>query len=78
VATRGKSRGFLESMYDAVFGRASKVNAEIDNAKEQLKDWVQLNLARQVANIDAHMDQLSLSEPTSPVEPTGEHRTYQC
>jgi hypothetical protein len=73
VVTRGKS-----SLYDAVFGRASKVKAEIDNTKEQLKDWVQLNLAREVANTDAHMDQLSLAEPTSPAEPTGEHLTYQC
>ena len=76
VATRGKS--FLDRVYDAVFGRTSKVKAEIDNTREQLKDWVQLNLARQVANRDAQMDQLSLSEPTSQAEDTGEHLTYQC
>ncbi len=41
VATRGK-RSFLGSMYDAVL-RATKVKAEIDNVKEQLKDWLDFN-----------------------------------
>jgi hypothetical protein len=74
VATRGK-RDFFGSMYDAVLGRASKVKAEIDNVKEQLKDWVDFNApSRPTAPAPAPA---SAPAPAPPA-PTGEHLTYQC
>jgi isopropylmalate/homocitrate/citramalate synthase len=70
VATRGKS--FLDRVYDAVFGRTSKVKAEIDNVEEQLKDWVDVNAPsrhRAPAPVPA-------SAPASAAPaPTGEHLT---
>jgi hypothetical protein len=71
VETRGK-RGFLDRVYDAVFGRTSKVKAEIDNVEEQLKDWVDVNAPsrhRAPAPVPA-------SAPASAAPaPTGEHLT---
>ncbi len=75
VTTRGKNRGFFGSIYDAVMGRASKVKAEIDNVKEQLKDWVELNApSRRMAPAPA-----PASAPTpAPPAPAGEHLVYPC